>query len=87
MNNMCIRNKICISVVLILVVLSCEISAAEVKWINKSIGLAGYEFTSLCIDKNNPDIIYAGSNGALLKTIDGGDTWKNIFIKLQRGVR
>ena len=72
-------DKIYISIILILTTLSCTSAHAEVKWIHKSKGLAGYEFTALCIDKNNPDVIYAGANGAVLKTADGGGSWKNVF--------
>ncbi|MDD5680317.1 MAG: YCF48-related protein [Candidatus Omnitrophica bacterium] len=72
-------SKIHVSIILILLMFYCEIAHAEVKWMSKSMGLAGYKFTSLSIDKNNPNIIYAGSNGALLKTTDSGNTWKNIF--------
>lgn len=35
---------------------------------------------SMAIGRNNTDILYAGSSeGQLVKTEDGGDTWENIF--------
>ena len=73
------RSKIYISIILILVTFFCSPAHAEVKWINKSRCFGNYEFTALCLDKNNSSIIYAGANGALLKTTDGGNTWKNVF--------
>jgi len=79
MRNMASWSKICISIILIVACFHPTIVRAEVTWINKSMDLAGYEFTTLCADRNNPDVIYAGANGSLLKTIDGGNTWKNIF--------
>lgn len=72
-------SKIYISLTLILLLLSPALASSEFKWVNKSRGMASYEFTTLYIDKNNPDIIYAGAKGALLKTTDGGSSWKNIF--------
>lgn len=41
---------------------------------------SGAVVTSLAIDKVNPDVLYAGTSaGLVLKTIDGGKSWKNIF--------
>ncbi len=71
--------KIYISTILISSLPTITAASPESKWTNRSRGLAGYEFTALCIDKNNPDSIYAGTKGALLKTADGGGSWKNIF--------
>ncbi|MFH0840104.1 MAG: YCF48-related protein [Candidatus Omnitrophota bacterium] len=72
-------NKIYISIILIFSLHPSAGASTEFTWVNKSRGLAGYEFTSLCIDKNDPDLMYAGAKGALLKTTDGGKNWKNIF--------
>jgi len=36
---------------------------------------------SLAIDKRNPEIVYAGtSDNQIIKTSDGGNSWKNIFV-------
>src|SRR3990167_4637513 len=71
--------KICVSIILILSLPHIVSASLESKWTNISRGLAGYEFTALHIDRDNPDLIYAGTKGALLKTMDGGGSWKNIF--------
>lgn len=71
--------KICASIILIFSLCPISGASSELTWINRSRGLAGYEFTALCIDKNNPALIYAGAKGALLKTTDSGENWKNIF--------
>lgn len=79
MGNIAIWSKIYIFFILIMASLHSTKVCAEVTWTNKSTGLAGYEFTALCADGNNPDVIYAGATGSILKTADGGNTWKNIF--------
>lgn len=43
---------------------------------------------SLTIDKKNPSVIYAStSNNQVIKTIDGGNTWKNIYEAAQPVLR
>ena len=81
MLNSKILTKIYISIFLItnLLLLQPKFSYGECTWVNKGSGLSGYELTSLAIDKENPNIIYVGSKGSLLKTLDGGESWKNIF--------
>lgn len=40
----------------------------------------GTVITSLTMDKNNPTTVYIGtSNGVIIKTIDGGETWRNLY--------
>jgi photosystem II stability/assembly factor-like uncharacterized protein len=40
----------------------------------------GAVVVSLALDKNNPDVLYAGNSaGLIFKTADGGKSWKNIF--------
>lgn len=40
----------------------------------------GTVITSLTMDKNNPSIVYLGTSaGVIVKTIDGGGTWKNLY--------
>jgi photosystem II stability/assembly factor-like uncharacterized protein len=40
----------------------------------------GTVITSLAMDKNNPMIVYIGtSDGVIVKTIDGGETWRNLY--------
>jgi len=41
-------------------------------------GLTDYAMYSLAVDFKNPDIVYAGTEGGLHKSIDGGETWKFI---------
>jgi photosystem II stability/assembly factor-like uncharacterized protein len=81
MLNSRILTKIYISIFLItsLFILQTKLSYGECIWINKGSGLAGYELTSLAIDKENPNIMYVGAKGSLLKTLDDGESWKNIF--------
>ncbi|HEX4915991.1 MAG TPA: hypothetical protein VFV51_18655, partial [Vicinamibacterales bacterium] len=36
--------------------------------------------TDLAVDENDPAIFYAASaSGGLLKTLNGGNTWENVF--------
>ena len=74
-----IFSKLFIFIILISSIFLSKTSAAGCIWINKSGGLAGYEFTSLAVDKENSNTIYVGSKGFLFKTSDGAETWKNIF--------
>ena len=40
----------------------------------------GTVVTSLALDKNNPAILYLGtSKGVIVKTVDGGSTWRNLY--------
>ncbi|MFA6184170.1 MAG: hypothetical protein WC682_03645 [Parcubacteria group bacterium] len=40
----------------------------------------GTVIISLAMDKNNPMVLYMGtSKGAILKTVDGGATWRSLF--------
>jgi photosystem II stability/assembly factor-like uncharacterized protein len=40
----------------------------------------GIVVVALAIDKNNPEVLYAGNSaGLIFKTIDGGKSWKSIF--------
>lgn len=40
----------------------------------------GTVITSLAMDKNNPTVVYIGtSEGVIVKTIDGGETWRNLY--------
>jgi photosystem II stability/assembly factor-like uncharacterized protein len=41
-------------------------------------GLFDYAMYSLAVDVKNPDIVYAGTEGGLHKSTDGGETWKFI---------
>ncbi|HEY9249549.1 MAG TPA: hypothetical protein VIO38_10470, partial [Rariglobus sp.] len=41
-------------------------------------GLVDYAMYSLAVDFKNPDIVYAGTEGGLHKSTDGGETWKFI---------
>ncbi len=38
------------------------------------------EVESLVMDRENPDILYAGSSYGLLKTLDGGENWQKIEV-------
>lgn len=41
----------------------------------------GTVISSLAIDKTNPQILFAGTSaGVIIKTMDGGQTWKNLKI-------
>lgn len=46
------------------------------RMVNK--GLVDYGMYSLAVDVKNPDIAYAGTEGGLHKSTDGGDSWKFI---------
>ncbi|CAM3031584.1 WD40/YVTN/BNR-like repeat-containing protein [Rariglobus hedericola] len=46
------------------------------KMVNK--GLIDYAMYSLAVDFKNPDIVYAGTEGGLHKSTDGGESWKFI---------
>ncbi|MDF3057264.1 MAG: hypothetical protein K0R17_1479 [Rariglobus sp.] len=46
------------------------------RMVNK--GLVDYAMYSLAVDVKNPDIVYAGTEGGLHKSTDGGETWKFI---------
>ncbi|HSI09163.1 MAG: WD40/YVTN/BNR-like repeat-containing protein [Rariglobus sp.] len=41
-------------------------------------GLTDYAMYSLAVDVKNPDIVYAGTEGGLHKSTDGGESWKLI---------
>lgn len=81
MLNLKIMTKICISITLInaLSLFMTKNCNGELIWINKTDGLAGHRLTSLAIDRENPNVIYAGSKGFLFKSLDGGENWKNVF--------
>jgi hypothetical protein len=79
MKNISLSGKILVSIILIYSFLFPEITYAGCVWINKSSGLAAHKLTALAVDKENPQIIYAGSKGFLFKTVDGGKNWKHIF--------
>jgi len=41
----------------------------------------GTVIISMVMDKNNPSILYLGtSGGVIIKTVDGGETWRNIYL-------
>lgn len=41
----------------------------------------GTVIISIVMDKNNPSILYLGtSGGVIIKTVDGGETWRNIHL-------
>ncbi len=46
------------------------------RMVNK--GLVDYSMYSLAVDVKNPDIAYAGTEGGLHKSTDGGESWKFI---------
>ena len=57
-------------------------------------GLTDYAMYSLAVDFKNPDIVYAGTEGGLHKSTDGGETWtfipgtakKDLRITAERGI-
>ncbi|MET0263078.1 MAG: hypothetical protein ABW223_09290, partial [Rariglobus sp.] len=62
------------------------------RMVNK--GLIDYSMYSLAVDTKNPDIAYAGTEGGLHKSTDGGESWvfipntgkKELRITSERGV-
>jgi photosystem II stability/assembly factor-like uncharacterized protein len=46
-------------------------------WTAVNSGLTNTHVTSLAIDPSNPDIIYAGTQGGLFKSINGGASWSD----------
>lgn len=50
-------------------------------------GLVDYAMYSLAVDVKNPDIVYAGTEGGLHKSTDGGETWKFIPGTEKKGLR
>ncbi len=62
------------------------------KMVNK--GLVDYSMYSLAVDFKNPDIAYAGTEGGLHKSTDGGESWnfipgtgkKEMRITSERGI-
>lgn len=42
-------------------------------WVD--VGLLGWEVETLAVDPTQPNIVYAGIGGGLMKTLDGGATW------------
>lgn len=76
-----VHSNFYVSIILIcsIVFLTAINCSAECTWINKTGNLAGSKFTSLAIDKQNPDTIYVGSKGFLSKSTDGGVNWTKIF--------
>ena len=75
----CILKKIYISIILMFFMFLCGPVSAECIWVNKNNGLSGHEFTSLAVDQEDSNTIYAGSRGLLFKTSDGGENWKDVF--------
>lgn len=57
-------------------------------------GLENYGMYSLAVDVKNPDIVYAGTDGGLHKSTDGGESWafvpntekKNLRITSERNI-
>lgn len=63
---------------LALCVMFTEICAAEeVSWEN--ISRENLNLSAVLVDRDNPKIIYAGSNNAVIKTENAGDSWQNIL--------
>ena len=51
-------------------------------WLNEMFGpWWGENPTHLGVDSNNPEIVYTTDYGRVIKTIDGGETWKQIYTK------
>ncbi len=51
--------------------------AQEVNWEN--ISRENLFLNTVLVNRDNPTIIYAGSNNAVMKTEDAGDSWQNIL--------
>jgi photosystem II stability/assembly factor-like uncharacterized protein len=53
-------------------------------------GLAGEWITSLCLDPQNSQVLYAGGSPGLWKSLDGGQTWlnlsRNLNVSRARGI-
>ncbi|MFA5875054.1 MAG: hypothetical protein WC832_13930, partial [Anaerolineales bacterium] len=47
-------------------------------WQESSNGLGSLFVNTLAIDPNNPDLIYAGTDGGAYVSFDGGETWGRI---------
>ena len=54
-------------------------SKAGAEWTNLSNGLNELDIQSLAIDSKEPQIIFAGSEKRVYKTVDNGNKWKQIL--------
>jgi photosystem II stability/assembly factor-like uncharacterized protein len=52
------------------------VSAKEIIWQDRG---AGTNIQTVLIHSDNPLVVYAGSDGGIMKTEDGGRNWRNIF--------
>ncbi len=72
------KKLIILSIVLVFAVISAATSLAnEVVW--KNISRENWNLNTILVNHDNPEIIYAGSNNAVIKTENAGETWRNIL--------
>jgi len=62
---------------LIVIFFVSSIFAQDFVW--EDISGGNIDFKAVLIDPGNPDIIYAGTGGSIIKTDDGGKTWRNVY--------
>jgi len=55
-----------------------RVSASDLVW--QDIGRGNLNLKTVLVYPDNPRIIYIGSSNAVLKTEDGAETWRNIFL-------
>lgn len=52
--------------------------AAEIEW--KDIGGGNSDIWSVLVDADNPAIIYMGTKNAVMKSVDAGESWRNVLV-------
>ncbi|MFA5411240.1 MAG: YCF48-related protein [Candidatus Omnitrophota bacterium] len=71
------KYAIVLAVILLLFVSPAGVSLADIVW--NDIGRENLDLRTVLIDPDNPEVIYSGSSNAVLKSEDGGESWRSIF--------
>jgi len=60
-----------------IIALGADALAEDLEW--QRIGEDNLNLSSVLVDSNEPRLIFVGSRGRILKTIDGGKNWREVF--------
>ena len=56
------------------------------EWVSVSNGLSGLDVLALAIDPTNTKVVYAGTDGGVFKSINGGGLWTKMNEGIDRSV-
>ena len=80
-----INSVVFLSRLLAVVAISCGTSFSG-QWSEMNAGLANTDIHAVAIDPSNPALVYAGSNGGVYRSVDGGVAWSNLGLTRVRAL-